>query len=443
MSNKELDILYSTLEEDLFTELSGNRKLALVQAPPGSGKTHMLLAVVARLVKADMSVALAAQTNRQADDIAARWAKDFANLPAIRLGSSNSVRPAKFPPSVHWETDSASLPRTAGIFISTSAKWTTLRDPEPFDLLAVDEAWQMSWADLMQCANLSHKYYLIGDPGQIPPVVTIDIRRWQTAPRPPHRPAPEVVLSDTDLVKDAFIGALPACRRLPFESVEFVKPFYDFEFQAYAKPKERTITFDALKSSPDLEELLSSLNSGQPSIATLATPADGPAMEIDSELAGVVSKIVDALMASETHFDLGTGKTKKLSASDIGICATHRAMNGEIKRILNPSYTELSVDTPERWQGLQRPIMIVVHPLSSVTDPSDFDLETGRLCVMASRHQIALIVVTRDHIGQTLTHFIPEATQAPGQPDVSGRGHAAHLVFWKSLASANRIFALS
>ena len=443
MSNKELDILYSSLEENLFTELSGSRRLALVQAPPGSGKTHMLLAVVARLVKANMSVALAAQTNRQADDIAARWAKDFANLPAIRLGSSNSVRPANFPPSIIWETDSANLPRSAGIYISTSAKWTTLRDPAPFDLLAVDEAWQMSWADLMQCANLSQKYYLIGDPGQIPPVVTIDIRRWQTAPRPPHRPAPDVVLSDPDLVKDAFIGALPSCRRLPFESVEFVKPFYAFEFQAYAKARERDITFKKLEADSDIARLLSSLNTGQPSIATLTTPIDGPAIEIDTELAEAVSGIVEALMASGTHFDLGDGKIKALTAADIGICATHRAMNGEIKRILDSAYLELSVDTPERWQGLQRPIMIVVHPLSSVTDPSDFDLETGRLCVMASRHQVALIIVTRDHIGKTLTHFIPEATQAPGQPDISGRGHAAHSVFWRSLANANRIFALN
>jgi hypothetical protein len=301
----------------------------------------------------------------------------------------------------------------------------------------------MSWADLMQCANLSQKYYLIGDPGQIPPVVTIDIRRWQTAPRPPHRPAPEVVLSDPDLVKEAFIGALPSCRRLPFESVEFVKPFYSFEFHAYAKPGERDITFDKPAASPHIANLISSLNTGQPSIATLTTPIDGPAIEIDIELAGAVSEIVDALMAFGTHFDLGDGEKRKLTAADIGICATHRSMNGEIKRILDPAYLELSVDTPERWQGLQRPIMIVVHPLSSVTDPSDFDLETGRLCVMASRHQVALIIVTRDHVGKTLTHFIPEAAQAPGQPDISGRGHAAHSVFWNALSNANRIFALN
>ena len=97
------------------------------------------------------------------------------------------------------------------------------------------------------------------------------------------------------------------------------------------------------------------------------------------------------------------------------------------------------MDTPERWQGLERPVMIAVHPLSGVTDPSAFDLETGRLCVMASRHQSALIVLTRDHVGTTLANSFPRAGQAPGRPDVVGRGHDAHLRFWQQLADQDRI----
>jgi hypothetical protein len=439
----KLDDMYGKLEKDLVKELLGGRKLAVVQAPPGSGKTHMLLAVVSKLVENGLCVALAAQTNRQADDIAHRWSNDFPNLPAVRLGSRSSVPPPNFPTNIFWETESKNLSRSSGLYISTTAKWTTLRDPAPFDLLAVDEAWQMSWADLMQCANLSERYYLIGDPGQIPPVITIDIRRWQTAPRPPHRPAPEVVMSDPDLVKDAFIGALPACRRLPFESVEFVKPFYSFDFEAYAKPKEREIIYKSLNSESPLNSLFMSLKSGQPVITTLPTPDDGPALEVDSELAKSVTQIIDDLLAAKAEISLGDGKTRPLKASDIGVCATHRSMNGEISRNLSTAYNDVSVDTPERWQGLQRPIMIVVHPLSSVIDPSDFDLETGRLCVMASRHQVALIIITRDHVGKTLASFIPEATQAPGQPDVVGRGHAAHSIFWRSLESAGRIMAFN
>jgi hypothetical protein len=440
---KNLDEMYKALEKNLVSELLTGRKLALVQAPPGSGKTHMLLTVVAELVQAGKCVALAAQTNRQADDIAHRWSKDYAKLPATRLGSRSSIAPVGFPASILWETDANTLGREPGLYISTTAKWTTVRDPEPFDLLAVDEAWQMAWADLMQCANLSENFYLIGDPGQIPPVVTIDVRRWQTAPRPPHKPAPEVVISDPDLLKTAFVGALPACRRLPFESVEFVKPFYSFDFDAYAKPGERKITFNNLQAAGTLAKLFTNLKSGQPAIATLPTPEDGPALEVDTELAIKVTKIVDALLESETEIDLGDGVSRKLQPTDIGICATHRSMNGEMSRNLSPLSNGVSVDTPERWQGLQRPIMIVVHPLSSVIDPSDFDLETGRLCVMASRHQVCLIVVTRDHVGETLGGFIPEASQAPGQPDVVGKGHAAHSQFWNALQRENRICQIS
>ena len=442
MSNTTLDSTYSQLENALVSEILGGRKLAVIQAPPGSGKTHMLLAVVAKLVAEGKCVALAAQTNRQADDIARRWARDFPNLPATRLGSSTSIRPDGFPLNVLWETKSANLVEAPGLFISTTAKWTTVRDPLNFDLLAVDEAWQMSWADLMQCATLSKCYYLIGDPGQIPPVITIDIRRWQTAPRPPHKAAPEVVLGDPDLLKDAFIGALPACRRLPNESVEFVKPFYNFDFEAYAKPAERRIEFTGLTSTNRFFGALEALKTFQPVVLTLPTPADGPAMEVDIEIAKCVADYVSTLLNSGVQIDTGNGKLRPLQDSDIGICATHRAMNGEVTRVIDPVFSNISVDTPERWQGLERPIMIVIHPLSSVIDPSDFDLETGRLCVMASRHQVALVIISRDHVGKTLKSFIPEATQAPGQPDVLGKGHAAHSLFWNSLSSKNRIVKL-
>lgn len=439
---ENLDELYSTLQRQLVSELLDGRQLAVVQAPPGSGKTHMLLSVVAELVKSKKCVALAAQTNRQADDIAVRWSKDNPKLPATRLGSKTSVPPAGFPNNITWETDVNNLGRSPGLYISTTAKWTTLRDPEPFDYLAVDEAWQMAWADLMQCANLSKCYYLIGDPGQIPPVVTIDVRRWQTAPRPPHKPAPEVVMGDPELVKSAFVGALPACRRLPFEAVDFVKPFYSFDFYAYAKPGERKIKFSKPASDKKILDLFLHLEIAQPCIATLQTPADGPALEVDQELAIKVTRIIEELINSGAEIDLGEGISKKVVPEDIGVCATHRSMNGEITRNLGTLGSRVSVDTPERWQGLQRPIMIVVHPLSSVIDPSDFDLETGRLCVMASRHQVALIVVTRDHVGKTLSSFIPEAAQAPGQPDVVGRGHTAHSIFWNSLENQNRIIAI-
>ena len=129
----------------------------------------------------------------------------------------------------------------------------------------------------------------------------------------------------------------------------------------------------------------------------------------------------------------------RYSQRDIGVSSTHRVMNSALAAALSAWTPDLRVDTPERWQGLQRPLMIAVHPLSGVTDPSSFDLDTGRLCVMASRHQAGLMVLTRDHVGETLSNYVPSADQAPGRPDVVGRGHDAHLRFWDALVDQGRV----
>jgi len=101
------------------------------------------------------------------------------------------------------------------------------------------------------------------------------------------------------------------------------------------------------------------------------------------------------------------------------------------------------LSTRKAWQGLERKVMIVVHPLSGVGSPSAFDLETGRLCVMAPRHRAGLIVLSRDHVRRTLEDYIPSAEQPVGRPDVVGRGHNDHLEVWERLSSDRRPLALS
>jgi hypothetical protein len=168
--------------------------------------------------------------------------------------------------------------------------------------------------------------------------------------------------------------------------------------------------------------------------------------ETDVEIADLAVYVATRLLDRKTRvrfLDAENGKIeKRLTSSDIGITATHRVMNELIaERLRRSSILQgIRVDTPERWQGLQRLITIAVHPLSGVLRPSAFDLETGRLCVMASRHQGGLIVVARDHIGDTLDHLIVGADQPIGRPDVAGRGHHQHLAFWGSLAARGRIF---
>lgn len=95
---------------------------------------------------------------------------------------------------------------------------------------------------------------------------------------------------------------------------------------------------------------------------------------------------------------------------------------------------------PERWQGLERKVMVAVHPMSGVTQPTPFDLSTGRLCVMASRHSVGLVLVSRDHVGDTLDAYLPVAAQALGQRrDKAGRGRAQNLSLWQYLVQHQRV----
>jgi hypothetical protein len=434
MSLEVIDAQSATLSANLTDYIRSGGRLAVVKAPPGSGKTHTLIEVLSALRINDMQMAVAAQTNNQADDICRRWAIEHPQVLVVRFSSNALSAPDDFPASVMWVTDKTELPTGPGVTVATTAKWSLTDFAAPYDLLAIDEAWQMSWADLMQCASVSDKFLMIGDPGQIPPVVPIDVRRWETSPRAPHEAAPEVILSEPTLDSVRFLGSLPACRRLPNEAVDFVKPFYDFDFEAYVPAGAR-----GLEVSNGWGE---SLSTGRPLALTIPTPSNGPPIEVDREMAAAVAKVVGELLTGGAVVRLDDEK-RRLTPSDVGVTSSHRAMNAALTVALGSWASQIRIDTPERWQGLERPLMIAVHPLSGVSDPSAFDLETGRLCVMASRHQAGLIVLTRDHIGETLRNYVPKAEQPPGRPDVVGRGHDAHLKFWGLLEATENVVPLS
>lgn len=493
VTQEELDAYSAKLHDEIVEALHQDKNLAVIKAPPGSGKTYMLLQIAATLIaKHRWRVAIAAQTNNQANDLVESLARDHVGIHVTRLGAGGTNPPSGFPTKALWITKMSEVPDSPGVVIATSAKWASSAETPNFDLLAVDEAWQMAWSDLMRCADLSPKFMLIGDPGQIPPVTTIDVQRWGTSLRAPHRAAPEVVFADPQFEAVRIVGNLPACRRLPAEAVPYIKPFYDFDFAAYAKPGERSISLkddvssevrrlleqlaredgsasvagwingsqgdavnDLLPRNRQLETvsslsgdvaavtLLKRLSTGEPALATIPTSPDGPPAQVDLELARAIHRIVRALLHDEVQMIHKSGaEPRAITQSDIGICASHRSMNGAIRKTLGEGYADIRIDTPERWQGLEKPIMIAVHPLSGVTDPSEFDLSTGRLCVMASRQQAAMIFVARDHVGQTIENVVPSATQAPGQRDTVGQGRRAHLEFWELLKRNNRVVSM-
>lgn len=417
----------------LLARVDRKDPLVILRAPPGSGKTHSLTYALALCALRGRRIAVATFTNAQSDELAARLAASFSKVSVVRWCSS-SHEPELGDAPVTIARSGSDLPDGPCVIVATSAKWAT-SDAPVFDALFVDEAWQLPWAEFQLLSKLAATFVLVGDPGQIEPVISVETLRWETAHRAPHRAAPEVLLSDAALQCDPL--SLPVTTRLPFDTARFVQSFYEFDFDSWAAEGQRKITFDGLTQRPE-DRALAMLSTGTIVALTLKTE-DETALEPDDR---VVAETVVALVrrALETRATVHTEEgARVIEASDIGIVATHRVMVSRISRLLGALAEHIRVDTAERWQGLERALMIAVHPLSHVTEPSAFDLSTGRLCVMTSRHRAGLILVTRDHVGATLAACRVSGDHALGCGDAAGRGHARHESAWQWLEANQRV----
>jgi hypothetical protein len=432
----------SVAELEAFRQ--GSKPSCVVKAPPGSGKTQLLVDAAPLWAKAKNSVIVTALTNEQVDDICERLGKANRRMTIVRFTSSTYTIGRELPDNVQIVRTPSALPKSYDILISTTAKLAIGGRFRVFDVMFVDEAWQVAFRDLLPLTRFAQRLVMIGDPGQIPPVQSVSHLRWDTAPFRPGEAMPEPFLRNAKLRRDTEVIELATCRRLPLDSVQLVNLFYDFPFAAEAQPHERFLRATPTRARDALDQALMSFADSSSAIVTIPT-SQGIGIDTDLELAEAIAnaavrilKQTDAIRASAKEPKRG----REILPQDIGICATHRAMNAAIRSSLPQRLLDsgIVVDTPERWQGQQRPVMIIAHPLSGIEHPSGFDLETGRLCVMASRHQSALLVMSRDHVKQTLDSHMPSATQSPGLPDAIGGGHAIHTRFW-DYHVANRLFA--
>nr|WP_306206325.1 AAA family ATPase [Actinoplanes sp. RD1] len=91
-----------------------------------------------------------------------------------------------------------------------------------------------------------------------------------------------------------------------------------------------------------------------------------------------------------------------LTADRIAVGAAHRDQVAAIRSFLPPEARDITVDTANRLQGREYDLTVVLHPLSGRRDATAFHLESGRLCVLTSRHRHACVVVARDGIAELL-----------------------------------------
>lgn len=438
-AKKAIEKKVNSIRDALVSIVTSGTGKSIIQAPPGSGKTRLLSEVAIEAAKMNLRIAVATQTKGQADELCDRIIQLNPKIRVIRYISSKDDPNPNLSPKVVCKSD-IEMENSACVVVGTSAKWGLVSKFSSFDLLFIEEAWQMSYASFLLLADrIAPCLVMIGDPGQIPPVVTIPTHRWSTHEKGPHLAAPLIVAKGVE-AKNMF--ALPATRRLPSDTAELIKDFYDFSFESYAEKGEKRIKPMKMNTKSVISKALGRFENGSVIGMTVRTPKNGPPQVKDNCLIEAAIKSAQELVNSKAEIYEGSDKTI-ITAADIGIVATHRTMVNSISLSL-PSELRghIRVDTPERWQGLERKAMIAIHPLSGTTSPSNFDLETGRLCVMASRHKSGLILLTRDHLSETLDNCFPEADQPFGSGDISGKGHFLNEQFWNSIIKIEQVVSV-
>ena len=347
-----------------------------------------------------------AQTNNQVDDLAARLAD---HDPGLRIGRLSATDYAASPrllaiPSVSVATSVDDLP-TADVILGTAAKWATVRD-RCWAWAIVDEAYQMRSDLLLLIADRFDRAVFVGDPGQLDPFSVIETTRWLGLPWDPMQSAVAVVLAHNP---DLPVHRLPVSWRLPASAAGIVSgAFYPFTgFRAATGPGARQLNFTTagMRSQQDAT-LEMAARSGW---ALHELPARH-VTRTDSEAAAAAAALAARLLARRA---VGTCERypggQPLGSRDIAIGVAHRDQADQIRQALAltapPAAREIRVDTANRLQGAEFAVTLIVHPLSGRRDATSFHLEAGRLCVLASRHRHACIVVARAGIADLLdTH---------------------------------------
>lgn len=375
----------------------------VVDSPPGAGKSTLVVRAAIQVALAGEPIMVVAQTNQQVDDLVDRMAREAPNLRIGRLSAGSYLPTARVThPNVTIREQVTDL-QDAQIVVATAAKWVHITAP-PWPWAIIDEAYQMRSDMLLRVAPRFEQALFVGDPGQLDPFSTVDIERWTGLTWDPMQSAVAAMLRNNP---DLPVHQLPLSWRLSATAAPPVaEAFYPFTgFQPATTLEQRSMRYQTHGFGRLDETLEMAARTGWalhelPARHTLRT--DTEAVEAITDLALRVLQR-GTVVRSERDPD-----EVPVTASRIAIGAAHRDQAAAVRRVLHGRGGEaITVDTANRLQGSEYDVVLVLHPLSGRRDATAFHLESGRLCVLTSRHRHACIVVARAGIQELLDAHPP------------------------------------
>jgi hypothetical protein len=403
--------------------LSARHPGVVVDSPPGAGKSTLVVRAAAEIAATGEPVMIVAQTNEQVDDLVVRLsARLRAERPDAvigRLSRAGFGAPRRIEglANVAVSADAGELAH-ATVTLATAAKWAHVRDRH-WRWAIVDEAYQMRSDALLGLAARFDRALFVGDPGQLDPFSTVDSDRWRGLAWDPMQSAVAVLLRNNPHLP---VHRLPVSWRLPASAEGVVsRAFYPFTgFRSGTAAHERELRFTAPATAGRTDAVLD--EAARSGWALLELPARHT-IRTDAEAVAAVAALTRRLVERRAIARSGDD-ARPVTPDRIAVGAAHRDQVAALRTAL--AGVPVDVDTANRLQGREYDVTVFLHPLSGRRDATAFHLEAGRLCVLASRHRQACVVVARAGIRDLLDEHPSSEPVHLNEPVRFPDGWAAH-----------------
>jgi predicted RecB family nuclease len=360
----------------LALELDGG--VLPIQGPPGSGKTFTGGHMIAALVKAGKRVGVTAVSHKVIINLmeaaVEAAAKTGVSMQCAHKGDSGE---AELPGITDCAKNDDALDMLsegeAQVLGATTWLWCLERAQDAVDVLFVDEAGQMSLANVLAASPCAKSIVLLGDPQQLE--------------QPQQGSHPEG--TEVSSLEHVLAGAetMPQERGLFLEKTWRLHP----SICAYTS---KLFYEGKLESKDGLEQQVLAGPTKYVGAGLWVEPVDHEGNQNSSpeEVARVAEVVADLLQEGVTWTDMD-GKSSPLGREDILVVAPYNAQVADLQQALPDG---VAVGTVDRFQGQEAPVVIYSMATSSPEEAPrgmEFLYSLNRLNVATSRARCVCVLV--------------------------------------------------
>lgn len=348
-----------------------------IQGPPGAGKTHTGARMICALVASGKKVGVTANSHKVIrnllDDVQEACEESGRRVQCVQKLSDE----ADDVPGIRFTTDNADLFSSIGASCSVAAgtAWLWAR-PEAFetvDVLFIDEAAQMSLANVLAVSHAAKTVVLLGDPRQL------EQPMQGSHPEGTDASALQHILGEhATVAADRGLFLEETWRLHPDICLFTSELFYEDRLRSRAGLEQQQIKSKGRINGSGLRYLAVGHTGNQSSCP---------------EEAEAVKALVEEVLASKTTWVKRDGTEAAVTLDDILIIAPYNAQVFELQDRLPGA----RIGTVDKFQGQEAPLVVYSMTTSSYADAPrgmEFLYSANRLNVATSRARCVCVLVS-------------------------------------------------